>query len=105
MLLFVLSVLTSIAVIGNAQLCVAPYVNQSIPFGTNITRYAVIGLPDVTYSIPNSWAGLIGIPGTQDGALFFWLFEAENQAQHNNLISKLLYMSWCCYANHNCSLA
>ncbi|MCJ1315217.1 hypothetical protein MMC15_000533 [Xylographa vitiligo] len=81
-----LCVFATLIAFGNAQGCVAPYANQSLPFGPNITRYAVTGLPDVSYSLPNSWAGLIGIPGTQDDALYFWLFAAEQQAQRNKLI-------------------
>ena len=60
---------------------------RSTPFGTNITQYAVTGLPNVHYNLPASWAGQIGIPGTQDDALFFWLFEAEVPAYGDNLIS------------------
>ena len=90
MMLLVFFVLATVTVFGNAQTCVAPYANRSIPFGPNITQYAVAGLPDVNYSLPHSWAGLIPIPGTQDNALYFWLFEAEAQAQRNKLISKFL---------------
>ena len=90
-----LCVFATLIAFGNAQGCVAPYANQSLPFGPNITRYAVTGLPDVSYSLPNSWAGLIGIPGTQDDALYFWLFAAEQQAQRNKLISKLPRVSCC----------
>ncbi|MCJ1390106.1 hypothetical protein MMC18_002964 [Xylographa bjoerkii] len=86
MLALVLFVLATLAIDGNTQSCAAPYANKSLPFGPNIARYAVTGLPDVTYSIPSSWAGLIGIPGTQDDALYFWLFEAEKQAQRDRLI-------------------
>ncbi|MCJ1377697.1 hypothetical protein MMC17_000793 [Xylographa soralifera] len=86
MLLLVFFIFATLNVVGNAQSCVAPYANKSLPFGPSITRYAVTGLPGVGYSLPNSWAGLIGIPGTQDDALYFWLFEAEEQAQRNKLI-------------------
>ncbi|MCJ1403072.1 hypothetical protein MMC11_006295 [Xylographa trunciseda] len=81
--LFLLATLTGAV---NGQSCVAPYSNKSLALGPNITQYAVAGLPGVTYSIPLSWAGLIDIPGTEDDALYFWLFEAEKQAQRNNLI-------------------
>ncbi|MCJ1283366.1 hypothetical protein MMC26_002694 [Xylographa opegraphella] len=81
-----LFVFIALAVVSNAQECAAPYADKSLPFGPNIAQYAVKGLPDVNYSLPDSWAGLIKIPGTEDDALYFWLFEAEEQAQRKQLI-------------------
>lgn len=66
---------------------------RSPPFGPNITQYAVTGLPNVHYTLPASWAGQIRIPGTQDDALFFWLFEAEVPAFRNKLISIVDFLS------------
>lgn len=51
--------------------------------------YAVGAMPSVTYSLPSSWAGQIGIPDTADDKLFFWLFETEIPSQNDNLISNL----------------
>ena len=68
-----------------------PYPNTSDALGPNISHYAVPNLPDVDYSLPQNWAGQIGIPGTRDDSLFFWLFEAESYAERNNLISKSIY--------------
>jgi len=65
---------------------------QSTLFGPNITRYSVTNLPNVRYTLPASWAGQIGIPGTQDDVLFFWLFEAEVPAYGDNLISTLEFL-------------
>ncbi|MCJ1364715.1 hypothetical protein MMC16_003831 [Acarospora aff. strigata] len=47
--------------------------------------FAVKHLPNVNFQIPQSWAGEILIPGTQD-ELFFWLFAAECPKSSNNLI-------------------
>ncbi|KAL9122525.1 MAG: hypothetical protein Q9187_000925 [Circinaria calcarea] len=58
----------------------------AVPFGPNITKYAVGFLPDITYKLPFSWAGEIPIPGTENDALFFWLFEAEKGARSEDLI-------------------
>lgn len=65
-------------------------INASIScnaFGPNISQYAVGVLPGVDYKLPASWAGQIGIPGTQNDALFFWLFESEKKEHSNDLIS------------------
>ena len=61
---------------------------RAAPFGPNIARYAVGPLPGVHYKLPASWAGSIGISGTRDNELFFWLSEAENEAASENLISE-----------------
>ena len=55
--------------------------------GPNVTEYAVGKLPDVRYDLPPSWAGQVYIPGTKNGELFFWLFQAEYESE--DLISKL----------------
>ena len=75
-----------------------PYLNTSNVLGPNISHFAVSNLPDVDYDLPQNWAGQIGIPGTRDDALFFWLFEAESDAQRNSLISKSAYI---CIARPN----
>lgn len=62
-------------------------IDCAVPFGPNITKYAVGSLPDITYKLPSSWAGEIPIPGTDDDALFFWFFEAEKGARSEDLIS------------------
>lgn len=59
----------------------------SAPFGPNITKYAVGDLLDITYKLPSSWAGQIAIPGAENDAFFFWLFEAEKGAHSEDLIS------------------
>lgn len=51
-------------------------------------QFEVHGLPD-SPSLPTSWAGQLPVPGTEDGnALFFWLFQAEDPAYDDNLISE-----------------
>ncbi|KAL8996419.1 MAG: hypothetical protein Q9169_004067 [Polycauliona sp. 2 TL-2023] len=56
---------------------------------SNISRFAVHSLPNVTFQVPPSWAGQIPIPGVPDDRLFFWLFQAENKSASENLISKI----------------
>ncbi|KAI4131863.1 MAG: hypothetical protein LQ347_002799 [Umbilicaria vellea] len=61
--------------------------NIAISLGTNATRFAVGYLPDLNgFSLPQSWAGQISVPGTTNDELFFWLFAAEDQAQSDDLI-------------------
>ena len=50
-------------------------------------KYAVGSLPYVDFKLPHSWAGQIGIPGTENDELFFWLFETEDWTKSDNLIS------------------
>lgn len=59
-----------------------------LALGPSATPYIVGCLPDVNFSLPASWADQISIPGTTDDELFFWLFEAEEKAQSENLISE-----------------
>ena len=54
----------------------------------DVTHFAVDSLPNVTFSLPPSWAGQISIPGLADDQLFFWLFQAEDRNASENLISK-----------------
>ncbi|KLJ13533.1 hypothetical protein EMPG_11527 [Blastomyces silverae] len=54
--------------------------------GTDTARFRVEALPGNPI-LPSSYAGLIPIPGREEGnALFFWLFEAENYENDENLI-------------------
>lgn len=53
----------------------------------DIIVYKVKTLPGVRFSIPQSWAGDIPIPGRGDDKLFFWLFAAESNASSGDLIS------------------
>lgn len=56
---------------------------------TNITtlEYAVKNLPDVTFSVPPSWAGSLPVGGNfGNDSLFFWLWQAETKAPSNDLI-------------------
>jgi hypothetical protein len=51
-------------------------------------QFEVHVLPD-SPSLPTSWAGRLPVPGTKDGnALFFWLFQTEDPAYDDNLISE-----------------
>lgn len=59
-----------------------------LTLGPSASPYIVDCLPDVNFSLPASWAGQISIPGSTDDELFFWLFEAEGEAQSENLISE-----------------
>ncbi|PGH36308.1 hypothetical protein GX50_00813 [[Emmonsia] crescens] len=54
--------------------------------GTGAARFRVGSLPG-NPTLPSSYAGLIPIPGTEEGnSLFFWLLEAENREDNENLI-------------------
>lgn len=51
-------------------------------------QFAVHDLPN-SPSLPSSWAGRLPVPGTKGGnALFFWLFQTEDPAYDDNLISE-----------------
>ncbi|KAI4238160.1 MAG: hypothetical protein LQ352_007893 [Teloschistes flavicans] len=54
--------------------------------GQDVTKYYVHSLPNVTFSLPPSWAGQIPIPGVSNDELFFWLFQAEHHNVSQNLI-------------------
>lgn len=65
--------------------CASPHINRHPAAAPD--RFRVKSLPD-SPSLPSNWAGQIPIPGTEDGnALFFWLFETEDKAYDDNLIS------------------
>lgn len=54
----------------------------------NTSQFEVDHLPGVS-DLPSSWAGRLPVPGTEDGnEIFFWLFQAEQPAYNDNLISK-----------------
>lgn len=58
------------------------------PTPSNISQFKVHSLPD-SPSLPPSWAGRIPVPDVEEGnSLFFWLFEAEDPAYDDNLISE-----------------
>lgn len=61
--------------------------------GQDVTKYYVHSLPNVTFSLPPSWAGQIPIPGVSNDELFFWLFQAEHHNVSQNLISKLTFQT------------
>ena len=55
---------------------------------SNISQFEVHSLPD-SPSLPPSWAGQIPVPDVEEGnSLFFWLFQAEDPAYDDSLISK-----------------
>ncbi|PYI34880.1 putative serine carboxypeptidase [Aspergillus indologenus CBS 114.80] len=58
------------------------------PRRPDISQFQVHSLPGVpSSSLPTSWAGRIPVPETEPGnSLFFWLFQAEDPAQDDNLI-------------------
>lgn len=61
---------------------------SSTRLSPELGEFEVASLPDSPY-LPHSWAGQIPIPDTEDGnSLFFWLFEAEDPAYDENLISQ-----------------
>lgn len=61
---------------------------SSTRLSTGADQFEVHYLPDAP-SLPRSWAGRLPIPDTEDGnSLFFWLFEAEDPAYDQNLISQ-----------------
>lgn len=65
---------------------VANWKNSAIP--TNSSRYVVRSLPD-SPPIPPSWAGRISVPKAAKGNdMFFWLFETEDEAFDDHLISE-----------------
>lgn len=52
------------------------------------SRFEVRSLPD-SPALPTSWAGRLPVPGGKNGNdIFFWLFETENIAYDDNLISE-----------------
>ncbi|MDI1487210.1 MAG: hypothetical protein OHK93_006479 [Ramalina farinacea] len=55
--------------------------------GNQSSTYYVGSLPGINFPLPNSWAGQIRIPGTENDELFFWLFGAEDSQYDDNLIS------------------
>lgn len=64
----------------------ANWTESVIPTGSS--KYAVGSLPD-NPPIPPSWAGRIGVPGAAEGnEIFFWLFEPEDKAYDDHLISE-----------------
>ena len=57
---------------------------------SGIAQFKVHSIPELPEdsSLPTSWAGRLPVPNVEDGnALFFWLFEAEDVAYDDNLIS------------------
>lgn len=55
---------------------------------TEISQFKVHSLPD-TAQLPPSWAGRFPVPEIEEGNdLFFWLFETEDPAYDENLISQ-----------------
>ena len=55
---------------------------------SNISQFEVHSLPN-SPSLPPSWAGRIPVPDVEESnSLFFWLFEAEDPAYDDNLISQ-----------------
>lgn len=64
-----------------------PLILESSSRSADITRFEVQSLPG-SPSLPRSWAGRLPVPYTKDGnEMFFWLFEAEDPAYDDNLIS------------------
>lgn len=54
---------------------------------SSISQFEVHSLPGAPF-LPPSWAGRLPVPDVEDGnSFFFWLFEAEDSAYDNNLIS------------------
>lgn len=63
---------------------------SSTRLSSSVDQLEVLSLPDAP-SLPRSWAGRLPIPDTEDGnSLFFWLFEAEESAYSDNLISQCI---------------
>jgi hypothetical protein len=53
----------------------------------DVSQFEVSSLPD-SPTLPRSWAGRLPIPDTEEGnSIFFWLFEAQDHAYDENLIS------------------
>jgi hypothetical protein len=53
----------------------------------DVSQFEVLSLPD-SPTLPRSWAGPLPIPDTEKGnSIFFWLFEAQDPAYDENLIS------------------
>lgn len=56
--------------------------------GPDVSQFKVDSLPGGP-PLPPSWAGRLPVPGAKPGnALFFWLFEAEDAINDDNLISR-----------------
>lgn len=57
------------------------------------SKFEVRSLPD-SLALPTSWAGRLPVPGAKTGNdIFFWLFEAEDSAYDDNLISESITYS------------
>jgi hypothetical protein len=53
----------------------------------DVSEFEVPSLPD-SPTLPRSWAGRLSIPDTEKGnSIFFWLFEAQDPAYDENVIS------------------
>ena len=61
--------------------------SEYLEFGPSASKYAVGNLPNITFSLPASWAGQIPLH-TTNYELSFWLFEAQGQKESENLISQ-----------------
>lgn len=54
----------------------------------DVSQFEVFSLPD-SPTLPTSWSGRLPVPGAKDGNdIFFWLFETEDDAYDDNLISE-----------------
>lgn len=59
---------------------------------SDISQSKVHSLPELPENspLPTSWAGRLPVPDVEEGnSLFFWLFETEDSAYDDNLISKM----------------
>lgn len=53
----------------------------------DVSQFKVTSLPGAP-ALPPSWAGRLPVPNAEPGnALFFWLFQTEDVAYDDNLIS------------------
>lgn len=62
----------------------------------DMSQYEVHSLPELPKDspLPTSWAGRLPVPDVEEGnSLFFWLFETEDSAYDDNLISKMKLLS------------
>lgn len=74
----------------------------NLDLGFNANKYIVGTLPDVSFDLPTSCAGILPIPNTTTNGLFPSLFEAEARAQREDLISKASWvLAMLCYTTNS----
>lgn len=78
------ALLSGLQALWAAPVSLATRVDQA---SSSISQFEVHSLPGAP-SLPPSWAGRLPVPDVEEGnSMFFWLFQAEDSAYDDNLIS------------------